>query len=54
MDARKDSLVTTSGDGAAAMNADTRLPLPVMLIWLCALAGLALYTMSWYFPGLAQ
>lgn len=31
-----------------------RLPVSVMLIWLCAFAGLAAYTASWFVPSLAQ
>jgi hypothetical protein len=55
MEARHESPETTSLPIAhpSGVVAAPRLPLPVMLVWMCALAGLAVYTASWYVPSLA-
>jgi len=52
MEARHES--TSSSSPSAAIDPGARLPIPVMLLWLCAFAGLAVYTASWYVPSLAQ
>ncbi|MFT3765327.1 MAG: hypothetical protein QM820_07410 [Minicystis sp.] len=53
MEAHRDD-TSNSNAAALAIQPSGRLPIPVMLLWLCALAGLAVYTMSWYVPSLAQ
>jgi hypothetical protein len=45
--------VVLAGD-RLALRSGAKLPVPVMLLWACALAGLAVYTASWYVPSLAQ
>lgn len=32
---------------------DTKLPVPVVLVWICALIGLGAYCVTLYFPDLA-
>lgn len=61
MDARNESTSSStpmfSADAQGALAIDpksSRLPVSVMLVWLCAFAGLAVYTASWYVPSLAQ
>jgi hypothetical protein len=46
------SALVVAGDRLALQ--PTKLPVPVILLWVCALAGLAVYTASWYVPSLAQ
>jgi len=45
---------STSISLPAVVDPSARLPLPIVLLWLCAFAGLAAYTASWYVPALAQ
>jgi len=58
MDARHESTATEPLSlqlaGTAGAVAAPKLPISVMLVWMCALAGLALYAASWYVPGLAE
>jgi hypothetical protein len=59
MKARQDQgpngiLITSGPEAALAVGPGARLPIPVMLLWLCAFAGLAAYTASCYVPSLAQ
>lgn len=53
-DRNTQSMLTADHQGALAIDPKSRLPFSVMLLWLCAFAGLAVYAASWYVPSLAQ
>ena len=53
-DSNPSAILTTGGDQATLAAPGARLPIPVMLIWVCAFAGLAAYTASWFVPSLAR
>lgn len=48
------AIVTSGSEAALAAPHGGRLPIPVMLIWLCAFAGLAAYTAGFFMPGLGR
>lgn len=55
MDPRSDQTPAHSSvSSALAVDPGARLPFPVILLWLCAFAGLVVYTASFYVPSLAQ